>query len=160
MCRRNLSDLSVCAVRQYFICCSFFAASLFLSHCVLFNCSIFKWNRFSLQDKPVIKLFYWLCLFSPLSLSPPSFPQLFSPLYLPPLLFFHTHPTPPHPHHHQADRRVHQRSLTVGVQPASVFRCHGDAMESETVRTERMRSTVLQVNFPFLFRDGWKLGSD
>ncbi|TMS20080.1 Low-density lipoprotein receptor-related protein 8, partial [Larimichthys crocea] len=47
-----------------------------------------------------------------------------------------------------ADRPVHQRSLIAVGLPANVFRCHGDAMESGTVRTEQMRSSVLQMPRP------------
>lgn len=75
-----------------------------------------------------LQLFHLLSFFFP-------FPFLF-----PPLPFITSTPT------QQADRRVHRRSLIVEGLPANVFRCHGDATENGTARTERMRSSALQVS--------------
>lgn len=149
-------------------------ASLFLCHCVSSLIAGLSGRiDFEQQDNQVIKLFHWLsvpslsifCLLPVSFLISPSLSSLSVPLYshsLPSIS-----PQPPHPlcpfyfpfllplcsplccfsppPSEQADRPVLQRSLIAAGLPANVFRCHGDATANGTVRTEQMRSSVLQV---------------
>lgn len=90
----------------------------------------------------------WLSLFS---LSPFSLPPLPHPFILPLPLSIILSPRLclflSYQKNKQVGRRVRRRSLTAAGRPASVCRCHGDATESGTVRTERTRSSALQVSF-------------
>lgn len=148
------------------------SASLFLCHCVsrliagpsgeidlrnqitkLSNSFIDWLSLLSLSLAPLPSSLFILLSPSAFSLHFPSlwFLQLFHPLSFP----FPPPSVPPHsvlsPRFastlttKQVGRRVRRRSLIAAGRPASVFRCHGDAMESGTVRMEQTRSSALQV---------------